>query len=149
MLISRRELAFLDRTSHGSLFTAKPVVYFDTALNAAFFQPVQADTAEHRLDSFLTALYASPDNPDLPTIESFGRVARYTSRHPYITSAKLARRLTFDLPEYMLINDIIKLDILQKNLFTHHIYFTDPSAYPIFAPWCKKITAGLWEFIPK
>ena len=156
----QRAAAYLDRKYHGTLFTAKPAAYLDSSFSVAFWQTDEHHPEEHRLDSFVLSVYASPDAQGLPQIDpSFGRAYRYFSQHPYITidprkaksfypTATIPARISFTLPGYMLYSDVIKLDIVQKNLFTRHIYFTHPSENPIFEPWCVKVAEGLWEFIP-
>lgn len=161
IFILKRSIGYFDRKYHGSLFRVKAAVYSDSAFQMALFQSDDRDTADYRLDSFLARLYASPDAPGLPHIDSsIGRIYRYFSRHPYMTldpkkassfyrGKAVARRLNFELSDsYLGISDILNLDIVNSNLLTRHIFYTNPDEHPIFKPYCVRTSPFVYEFIP-
>ena len=161
LFIFKRTIGYLNQKYQGTLLSIQPAVYRDSAFQMALYQPDPKDTGEHRLDSFLATLYASPDARDLPHIDSsFGRLYRYFSCHPYIlineTKASkfypgrsVEHRISFDLSNtYMDGGDVLNLDIVNTNLYTRHIFFTHPAEHPIFAAFCASMGSGVYEFIP-
>jgi hypothetical protein len=161
ILLLKRSIGYLDQKYRGTLFDVRPAVYKDSAFQMALYQADEHDTGEHRLDSFLAAIYASPDAPGLPHIDSsLRRLYRYFTRHPYIVinvpKAKqfypelaVTGRLSFDLLDnYLMAADILNLDIVNTNLLNRHIFFTHPAEHPIFESFCVPAGPGVYEFIP-
>jgi hypothetical protein len=161
VFVLKRSIGHLDRIYKGALFAMKPTVYKDSAFQMAMFQEDMRDSGNYRLDTFLSRLYASPDAPGLPPLDSsIGRMYRYFSRNPFILidpkragrfypEKTVEGRLTFDLSDsYLMPADILTLDIVNTNLLSRHIFFTHPTEHPIFKPFCFRVNPYVYEFIP-
>jgi hypothetical protein len=161
MLCLKRNLANLDQKFHHTLFTTRRSVYMDAVFEAAFLQPNYEDAEKQQADSFIITLYRSPDAKDLPQIDSsLGRLYRYFTRKIYweidgrkasnfFPAEKVAERISLSIPgTYLSCGDVLQLDIIRKNLLSRHIYFTNITEQPMFAPYCVKRGSGIWEFVP-
>lgn len=160
LLVLKRVIAYLDHQSHGTLFDARPSVYNDSAFGLAYFQTDDLHSGEPRLDSFLVTLYTDPGNVVAQGGFSMGWGYRFFSKHPYLTvdtrkvgsfypGQAVAARISLDIDaNYLILSDILILDIVAKNLLSRHIYFTHPLEHPIFLPYCVKSGNGVYEFIP-
>jgi hypothetical protein len=159
MLLLKRDIAYLDQKYHHRLFTVLPSIYLDSAFGSAILQPGNQNAKDLPVDSFLNALYISPETKGLPDVDSsLGKVYRFFTQQLYFSiDSNMAKKFfknsnirdTISLTltnNYLSIEELLELDIIQKNLLSRHIYFTNPSNHLTYLPYCQKRSEHLWEF---
>jgi len=132
-LLQRRELLYLDSKYAGTLFGVNRSVYMNPKYTFSFHDPQKTDSTPTSLNQFLDSLSNSPalkgGNDDL---------LMYSAKNTFLeVDKKKAEKLygpgpfrgELQIPfenNYLLMNDMIFLSIMQKNFLTRKIYFLYP-----------------------